>query len=585
MPSLAFWKKRKPPKMVTSPVREPEQMHEMSQDYNLHSVHVEDNWRPSVSAASDGKPRSSRNEQSHVLYDSLDAFGTMHSLLSGEGGPPPEIPDEAPEHFQDHPDDPYAAPAQPPRRTGSLSTVSASQDVGNESNIGTVQEIDALVRRSMNTRGQAIPVGIVDPYAHYPPLPGQPDPPILHRSYAAEPVTAIPQVNAIPQVEALQVPEPANHQSSYISYTPPRNSVQQSMQEVPNPFGISELHESPSEFGSHRPFSPIHNLPRGQGARDPLSRTNTNVTRKTISPSGSFHSLTYQRALKEPTPIADPLPNFNPRLTQMPRPLARSNTAVPIPAERIGESGGRALVEARKAFYGTHRPADERFYWTLPPNHDERVVYMLDWVYRKSWPLASLGVHKFLATRSLGALVVNVEYHESPTNPLPVVDWITFADAQRTLDKVLQESIATYDPATTTLVFAFLMSKSRNSIGIWRRKLPVPDDIQALYASAINKVKAEMNWDDVVVHVEATVDSPPGTFRNAHNARRYESTEPLYMVVPPTSSSAPPPFEPTIQTMPLPRFTPTTMDTAHDSKFGTHRPSGPRLHVFGRSPS
>jgi hypothetical protein len=74
----------------------------------------------------------------------------------------------------------------------------------------------------------------------------------------------------------------------------------------------------------------------------------------------------------------------------------------------------------------------------------------------------------------------------------------TFDDARKTGDKTLQESIAFTcvfclrflpghsllllfcfsDPGTTTLVFVFLLSRSGESMAIWRRKFTVPPSEQ-----------------------------------------------------------------------------------------------------------
>lgn len=53
-------------------------------------------------------------------------------------------------------------------------------------------------------------------------------------------------------------------------------------------------------------------------------------------------------------------------------------------------------------------------------------------------------MHKFVETRARGALLINVNYRVGTKSlTTPAVDWITFRDSQRTLDRVLQENIAT----------------------------------------------------------------------------------------------------------------------------------------------
>ena len=81
----------------------------------------------------------------------------------------------------------------------------------------------------------------------------------------------------------------------------------------------------------------------------------------------------------------------------------------------------------------------------------------------------------------------------------------SFDDARATGDKTLQESIAlTYvsrsvfglrlisdflrDPATTTLVFIFLVSRSGESMAVWRRKFTVPASEQLRRNSDLRRV-------------------------------------------------------------------------------------------------
>ena len=43
------------------------------------------------------------------------------------------------------------------------------------------------------------------------------------------------------------------------------------------------------------------------------------------------------------------------------------------------------------------------------------------------------------------------------------------------------------------LVFVFLLSKSKNSMAIWRRKVPIPPEIKAFYAPSLAPVVAALN--------------------------------------------------------------------------------------------
>lgn len=48
------------------------------------------------------------------------------------------------------------------------------------------------------------------------------------------------------------------------------------------------------------------------------------------------------------------------------------------------------------------------------------------------------------------------------------------------------------NPLTTVLVFVFLLSRSGNSIGVWRRKLMVPPVLQMEYGDRLQEVKEEL---------------------------------------------------------------------------------------------
>jgi hypothetical protein len=90
---------------------------------------------------------------------------------------------------------------------------------------------------------------------------------------------------------------------------------------------------------------------------------------------------------------------------------------------------------------------------------------------------------------------VNVDFrpHQSPKEP--AFDWLPLDHLKDTLDKILQESVAFYNPATQVIVFVFLLSKTGNSMAIWRRKIPVAEEFQAMYAGAINEAIANLPID------------------------------------------------------------------------------------------
>ncbi|KAG9082207.1 hypothetical protein FRC07_014279, partial [Ceratobasidium sp. 392] len=140
------------------------------------------------------------------------------------------------------------------------------------------------------------------------------------------------------------------------------------------------------------------------------------------------------------------------------------------PPGTIVESSGEGIMRAEKALYASLsiRPVDERIFWTMPPDHDERVRNRIKSVDAMSRELALYGLDQYLAHGIKGAIMTNAGYHVPEWPESPSYDWITFDDARRTGDKTLQESIAFSDPGLTTIVFIFLMSRSGESMAIWR---------------------------------------------------------------------------------------------------------------------
>jgi hypothetical protein len=116
-------------------------------------------------------------------------------------------------------------------------------------------------------------------------------------------------------------------------------------------------------------------------------------------------------------------------------------------------------------------------------------------------------LQRFLETHKRGALFVNADYASPETPHEPAFDWVTIDQLRDTLDKILQESVALYDPAKQVIVFIFLLSKSGNSMAIWRRKIPVPEILQTAYKGPIADIKAELQPDYPVYVEESEVDS------------------------------------------------------------------------------
>lgn len=112
-----------------------------------------------------------------------------------------------------------------------------------------------------------------------------------------------------------------------------------------------------------------------------------------------------------------------------------------------------------------------------------------------------LQLQKFLQSGERGALFVNAEFrpHQSPHEP--AFDWLPLEQLKDTMDKILQESVALYDPATQVIVFVFLLSKSANSMAVWRRKITVVESFHAMYPEEIEDAIANLP-DDVVVYVD-----------------------------------------------------------------------------------
>ena len=125
------------------------------------------------------------------------------------------------------------------------------------------------------------------------------------------------------------------------------------------------------------------------------------------------------------------------------------------------ESNQEALRSAEKALYGAHRPANERLFWTLPPEHNDVVRDTLDWIDEMWYHLATLAVcvprlfrvprligtiaqlNKFIVTSSRGALITNATFRNPGIDQEPVFDWMTFDQARGTMDETFQAAIAT----------------------------------------------------------------------------------------------------------------------------------------------
>lgn len=99
---------------------------------------------------------------------------------------------------------------------------------------------------------------------------------------------------------------------------------------------------------------------------------------------------------------------------------------------------------------------------------------------------------------------MNADYAPPQSPHEPAFDWVPIDELEDTLDKILQESVALYDPAKQVIVFIFLLSKSGNSMAVWRKKIPVPEILQTNYKDSIAEIKARLR-PNYPVYVEESV--------------------------------------------------------------------------------
>ncbi|KAL5487801.1 hypothetical protein ACEPAI_5909 [Sanghuangporus weigelae] len=164
-----------------------------------------------------------------------------------------------------------------------------------------------------------------------------------------------------------------------------------------------------------------------------------------------------------------------------------------VAEHRIVESHGDAFVSARAALFSKERLTRDRIFWAFDPHQDPRVASVLSWIQYMQTSLATFGFSKFLESKERGALFTNVEYRSPSAPQEPAFDWLTFDHVQPTTDKILQESVACYDPASQIIVFVFLLSESKRSMAIWRRKIPLPDNIRHTYGTHLTKLIAGLD--------------------------------------------------------------------------------------------
>ncbi|KAJ7228913.1 hypothetical protein GGX14DRAFT_346343 [Mycena pura] len=168
------------------------------------------------------------------------------------------------------------------------------------------------------------------------------------------------------------------------------------------------------------------------------------------------------------------------------------------------DSRGAALATVQQALFGhASRKAKDRIHWMFSPNKDERVASLLAWIEIMSNNLGAYGLHRFLQSRERGALLTNADFRPPNSPNEPAFDWLTFDQLQASRDKILQESVAFYDPAVTCVVFVFLPSKSGNSVAMWRRKISIGSNTRASRITEIRLAVAGLRREkDYIVHVD-----------------------------------------------------------------------------------
>ncbi|KAI0939960.1 hypothetical protein AcW1_004813 [Taiwanofungus camphoratus] len=198
---------------------------------------------------------------------------------------------------------------------------------------------------------------------------------------------------------------------------------------------------------------------------------------------------------------------------------------------RFTDSYGDALVPAQRALFSKKRPVKDRIYWSFNPDKDPRVASLIKWIHAASNGLAEIGLQKFLQTGNRGALISNADYrvNHSPSLPAqPAFDWITLGQLHTTLDRILQESVALYDPGLQVIIFVFLLSRTGNSMAVWRRKIMIPDSVRQMHQQEILAAKGRLEQDYPVYVEELPPKDEPrppepkkGRIRNVLSKRKW----------------------------------------------------------------
>ncbi|KAF8665824.1 hypothetical protein AX16_000267 [Volvariella volvacea WC 439] len=194
------------------------------------------------------------------------------------------------------------------------------------------------------------------------------------------------------------------------------------------------------------------------------------------------------------------------------------------------DSNGSAIEQAKGAIFGRSRLARDRIYWTFDPQQDTRVFGLLKSLDMISHHIATYGLHQFLHSGERGALLVNVDFW---SRGQPAVDWLTYGQLQKSLDRILQRSVAVYDPAKQVVVFPYLISQSGSSVAIWRHKVNIPESASNRMEQQIKKVVTKLpKLKEYVIHLDELTDSanssaPPPPKGAAHPTRKLSKAKGL----------------------------------------------------------
>lgn len=195
----------------------------------------------------------------------------------------------------------------------------------------------------------------------------------------------------MPQIRPIRSPTPLASTSKYpAAATMPMPTPMPAGSDIPYPPTVDEAKSRVGADTTYKrggPSASASNPPRMTSPnRSPTSseaRARRHGARLPPLPKDGPHSLTLQFAHNLTSDVL---------FRAVPR-HANPHDAV------IYESKGASFVDAQRAMFGTHRSASERFYWTLPMEHDARVRSLFDWVEQMAWALANHGVCCFALRR------------------------------------------------------------------------------------------------------------------------------------------------------------------------------------------